>query len=179
MVSLILHVCLVLAVGDAPEPTVAWESHYGKAVDVARQQSKPLVVVLENSANPQQAFNEDALRQAAQNAEKLQNYELCRVDVSTDYGRKVAQAFGATTFPYTAVSDTATKFLTFRKAGPMSSAEWSRALASAHNVARPVTATVTSPAAPAVAAPVYAAPMQFYSPVQSYPGYCPSCQLRR
>ncbi|MFO0916561.1 MAG: hypothetical protein U0795_26635 [Pirellulales bacterium] len=169
MLHVILQVCLMLAVTETGGAQVNWETHYGKAIESAREHSKPLVVVMENPAQPQQRLDENSLLQAAQAGEKLQGYELCRVDVSTDYGQKVAAAFGAKTFPYTAVSDQKSKYLTFRKAGQMSADEWNSALASAHRTAR--TTVQSTGSSPIVTSPTFSMP-------SSTPAYCPSCQLR-
>jgi hypothetical protein len=171
MLHAILQICLVMAVGEAGAPQLSWETHYGKAIESARRHSKPLVVVIENPAQPQQRLDETRLLEGAAAAEKLEGYELCRVDASTDYGKKVAQAFGARSFPYTAVSDERSKYLTYRKAGQLSSDEWASALASAHRSAAPA-ATQGVSVAPISSSPVFAVPSRT-------PAYCPSCQLRR
>ena len=50
-------------------------------------------------------------------AKLLGAYELCHVDVSTEYGKQVAKAFGATQFPHTAIIDRTGAVVLFKKPG--------------------------------------------------------------
>ncbi len=58
----------------------------------------------------------------------LGNYELCHVDVSTEYGQQVAKAFGATQFPHTAIIDRTGAVVLFKKPGQIAETEWTAAL---------------------------------------------------
>ena len=61
-------------------------------------------------------------------AELLKSYRLCRVDVSTEYGKKVAEAFGATQFPHTAIIDKTGASVLFKKSGQIAGDQWQSTL---------------------------------------------------
>ena len=76
-----------------------WSDHYANAKVQAAAEHRPLLVVLEDSADPSGRFNENGLANDETQVELLQHYRLCRMDVKTDYGKRVAAAFGAKEFP--------------------------------------------------------------------------------
>ena len=101
-----------------------WSTDYASAFRVARSSQRPLLVVLEESQKPsaqvkQASFTTDDTMNALLGA-----YELCRVDVSSPYGRKVAAAFGATRFPFTAITDRSCSVLVYKKTGHFTTQEW-------------------------------------------------------
>lgn len=106
-----------------------WKTHYGNARKTAQAFKRPLVVVIENSELQENRIDEASL--SGESLKKLanQDYELVRVDANTDYGKRVASAFGVQEFPYTAVTDDGSNRIVFRKSGPMSKADWTLALA--------------------------------------------------
>ena len=120
----------VTATGD-----LDWSTHYGNAKRKAEQTNRPLLVVLENPAVAADRLDDTALNGSK---ERMKSYQLCRVDVTTAYGKRVAAAFGVKELPYTAVTDHSARFITFRRAGKMSSVEWTQALG---NSARVITAS--------------------------------------
>jgi hypothetical protein len=58
----------------------------------------------------------------------LKPYRLCHVDVSTSYGKKVAKAFRATTFPQVSIIDKTGKTVIFTKTGNIKPVEWKQIL---------------------------------------------------
>ena len=101
-----------------------WSTDYARAFRVAKSSQRPLLVVLEESQKPgtqvkQASFTLDDTMNAL-----LGPYELCRVDVSSPYGRKVAAAFGATRFPFTAITDRSCSVLVYKKTGQFTMQEW-------------------------------------------------------
>jgi hypothetical protein len=110
-----------------------WESSYGKALEDTRSEARPLLVVLDRPASADGRLAPDLLApgEDAKQLELLQSYELCHVDVTTEYGQKVAEAFKAKTFPHVAVIDKTGSVIIYQKSGQTSSDEWSRML-SAH-----------------------------------------------
>ena len=103
--------------------TTAWLDDYGTALQVARLAQRPLLVVIENPNVAEQRLDE-----IDEFGELLNNYELCRVDVTTSYGQKVAASYGATTFPYTAITDGTCRSIVYRGAGKFSPEIWERTL---------------------------------------------------
>lgn len=113
----------VTATGD-----LDWSTHYGDAKASAARSNRPLLVVIENPEVAAASLDDTALVKSQDRVQLMKSYELCRVDASTPYGKRVAAAFGAKTLPYTAVTDRSARYITYRKSGKMSSDQWSQAL---------------------------------------------------
>jgi hypothetical protein len=125
-------VCIASSVvGNSPAEKVAlrWRDHYEVAKNVAQAAEHPLLVVLENPTKTTEKIDETKLNEQDRQTIATQEFELVRVDVNTDYGKRVAAAFGATKFPYTAVTDDRSVNIVYRKAGQMSERDWTVALA--------------------------------------------------
>jgi len=60
----------------------------------------------------------------------LKPYRLCHVDVTTEYGQKVAKVFNAKEFPHVAIIDKTGSMVIFKKTGQIDSAEWQKILTS-------------------------------------------------
>jgi hypothetical protein len=94
-----------------------------------RSDQRPLLVVLDNPADPNAAFDAKLLAAEGEQAKTLKSYRVCRVDVSTEYGQKVAEVFGATQFPHTAIIDKTGSKVLFKKPGQIAGDEWHATLA--------------------------------------------------
>jgi hypothetical protein len=105
-----------------------WQADYGKALAATRSDQRPLLVVLDNPADPQAAFDAKLLAAEGEQGQALQSYRVCRVDVSTEYGQQVAQAFNATQFPHTAIIDKTGSTVLFKKPGRIDGQEWQSTL---------------------------------------------------
>jgi hypothetical protein len=123
----------VLSVGllaGSPEPP-QWEESYGKALEATRDEKSPLLVVLdkpnsdEARLEPELLGKEDVRRD---DIKLLRPYQLCHVDVTTKYGRRVARAFRAKRFPHVAIIDKTGSRVIFRKSGKIQPKEWERIL---------------------------------------------------
>jgi len=128
-----MNVCMAIAALTAfgfvevtAPPTTAWRNDYRIAVQAARLAQRPLLIVIENPNETDQRL--DGIDDEARFADLLSSYELCRVDVTTEYGKKVAQSYGATQFPYTAITDNSCRSVVFRGAGKFSPDIWERTL---------------------------------------------------
>ena len=124
-----LAIGLLAAAPKAPE----WETSYGKALEETRAGQDPLLVVLDNP-NSKDARLEPALmsedKAMTENSKLLKPYRLCHVDVSTEYGQKVAKVFNAKEFPHVAIIDKTGSLVIFKKTGQIDSAEWQKILTS-------------------------------------------------
>ncbi len=136
MTSLVLATVLsvpamgVLTDSDAPsKPDLHWSRHYDKAKHAAQTAKRPLLVVIENPSEAKQRLDEERLPVDTAQQGLLGKFHLCRVDATTDYGKRVAKAFGAQQFPFTAIIDKQSRLIVFRKAGQMTRQEWRNALA--------------------------------------------------
>jgi hypothetical protein len=107
---------------------VNWQADYGKALAATRSDQRPLLVVLDNPADPAATFDAKLIAADGQQAELLKSYRLCRVDVSTEYGQKVAEAFGAKQFPHTAIIDKTGASVLFKQSGPIAGDQWQSTL---------------------------------------------------
>ena len=114
---------------NVQEDRLTWNRHYADAKRAAQTSKRPMVVVLENPTSPQEKLDVRKLSDTDRSILRQENFELCRVDVNTNYGKRVAEAFGAKSFPYTAVTDDESRKIVFRKAGQMSKLDWTVALA--------------------------------------------------
>jgi hypothetical protein len=131
MFSFIATAALVVGLAPGTPEPLQWEPSYGKALETTRSDHRPLLVVLDNPAAPESRVAPDALNPdgaAAKQLELLKSYERCHVDVTTEYGQKVAAAFKAASFPYVAVIDNSGAVILYSKAGQTSPVEWERML---------------------------------------------------
>lgn len=118
----------LLSMGGAPENAKKdWMPRYGEALAAAKLAQQPLVVVLEDASNPGRQLSQVQESDESQK-QLLKPYVLCRVDVSTPYGKQVASAFKATSFPHTAVIDKTAKYIIYRKRGQFTANEWAHTL---------------------------------------------------
>jgi hypothetical protein len=157
-----------------------WSNHYASAKNEAAAAQRPLLVVLENPDDPAGRLNTDQIAGDATQVQLLEHYQLCRMDVTTDYGQRVAAAFGAKQFPFTAITDKSARYIMFRSAGPMSTEQWKQTLASRKNgqitrttadVQRVEASKVITSWPSPVATPMSMPMTQFYSA----PSGCPNC----
>lgn len=160
-------ICLsVMAAASLAVTTTAsaleWSDHYANARASAAQHQRPLLVVLENSAEPAQSFNAAELTTSEDQVELLKNFELCRMDVNSEYGKVVAKAFGVNTFPFTAITDKSAQYIRYKKSGAIAADQWKQTLETQKDLP-PIRQTVFRPV------------------IESYPmnsgsgSYCPNC----
>lgn len=60
----------------------------------------------------------------------LWHYDLCRVDISSSYGKKIAQVFHATQFPQTTIIDRTGSVIIYQRVGHLTTEDWVTALIS-------------------------------------------------
>jgi hypothetical protein len=131
-----LAISMMATAPHAPQ----WEDSYGKALEATRAGQDPLLVVLDKP-NSEDARLEPALLSedsaGGDTSKLLSPYRLCHVDVSTDYGKKVAKAFHATDFPHVAIIDKTGSVVIFKKSGQIKQDEWKEILANHKSGERP------------------------------------------
>ena len=116
-------IVLAVAALTAPAATPVWIADYGVALEHTREAHRPLLVVMDVPNDPAQSIATEWL-EADQSA--LNNYELCRVDVTTEYGKRV---FNATSFPHVAIIDRSGSVILDRIEGEIDQTKWEAALA--------------------------------------------------
>src|SRR5262245_8388500 len=153
---------LLAAAPKSPE----WEPSYGKALQATRAGQDPLRVVLDKP-NSKEAWIEPALlsenKADAENTKLLKPYRLCHVDVTTEYGQKVAEAFHAKNFPHVAIIDKTGSMVIFHKTGKIGTDEWAKILTNHKSGERAAVSRVS------------------YKPTgsSSEKPYCPNCQRQQ
>ena len=168
----LLAVAAVAASTFAVTPSeVQWQADYGKALAATRSDQRPLLVVLEDPADPNSSIEPKLLAAQGEQGELLKPYRLCRVDVSTEYGKKVAQAFGATKFPHTTIIDKTGKVVLFKKPGQIDDQQWQTALVKFEKGER----TTVSQTSYFRGNTIMSSPS---SQSFSNPSFCPSCQRK-
>ena len=108
-----------------------WESSYGKALEASRASEEPWLIVLDKPSSEEARIAPELLSEDAADGSQialLKPYQLCHVDASTAYGKKVAKAFHAKSFPHVAIIDKTGKTVIFSKTGDIASDEWQRIL---------------------------------------------------
>ena len=175
MISYLATTLLAVAAAAAPPQAIEWQSDYGKALAATRADDLPLLVVLDKPGVDESSLD-PALLGNGQQAEKglndLHDFQLCHVDVSTEYGQKVADVFHANKFPYTAVIDKSGTYILFSKSGKIDSDQWNGLLAA-------YKAGASSSALSHVSYKMSGDSISIDKPSTSFSsGYCPSCQRK-
>ena len=129
MVSFFAAVVVAVSAVASGAHTVQWQADYGKALAATRQDDRPLLVVLDIPGDPKTAVETEHLEIEGKQGKLLGAYQLCHVDVSTKYGKKVAEAFRAKQFPFTAIIDKTGSVVLAKKSGQVSSDQWQETLA--------------------------------------------------
>lgn len=152
--------------GGPQNSQLKWESSYGKALEATRQADEPLLVVLDKPNSEEARLAPELLGQEkAEDAAALKPYKLCHVDVTTAYGKKVAKAFHANSFPHVAIIDKTGSTVIFRKTGQIAADEWQTILTKHKSGDKSLSKTVSR---------------STYKPLSSsseiLKPYCPNCQ---
>jgi len=148
---------------------VQWQADYGKALAATRTDHRPLLVVLDNPTVPQAHLDDALLKAEGEQGKLLTSYRLCRIDATTEYGQKVAKAFGATQLPHTAIIDRTGSVVLFKQPGQIAATEWNATLAKYQEGNRQTTYYRG-----AAGQPVF----QNMQPVAASKSYCPACQRK-
>lgn len=180
MVSYLATATLAVSLlASTPQP-LQWQADYGQALEATRAGDQPLLVVLDDPDAEQARLEPELLSHgeiSGAESDLLRPYHLCHVDVSTDYGKKVAKAFKAEDFPFTAIIDKTGSVIIFSKAGKLANEEWQDVLKKYREGDRPGASTA-SQATTRVSYKISQDSSQASTPDIQSPNYCPSCQRR-
>jgi hypothetical protein len=143
-----------------------WEVDYGKALAATRAtDNQPLLVVLDNPAEETERINPSLLTPAIDvekaEAPALGAYRLCRIDVTSEYGKKVAEVFKAKKFPYVAIIDRTGSVILHSQTGPVDVKVWDEQLIRYQDGNQPIRVHVARPN---------------YDSGNGSSSYCPNCQ---
>ena len=185
MISYLATATLAIGVlASAPQP-VEWQAGYGGALGAppgggqhgGRGRGGPKPARRRNEPNSADARIEPALLREGEaeglEVELLDDYNLCHVDVTTDYGKKVAKAFKAKRFPHLAIIDRTGSVILFSKSGKIDAPEFETVLTKHRDGIRPAVRRVSYKLSDGTTGSTEEA-----KPVYRNPGYCPSCQRR-
>lgn len=176
MISYLAAAVVAISPASHASATVQWQADYGKALEATRHDDHPLLVVIDDSKNEQSKIDAKLL---SEHKQLLQKYQLCRVDVSTEYGKRVAERFGATKFPHTTIIDKTGKVVLFKKRGQIAEQEWKSVLETHKSgllSTRMAHSTFFRGGSTQTASPAISTQGTIFSPNYSDPSYCPSCQ---
>ena len=141
--------------GSAPTDT-QWPKDYRQALDAARSNQRPMLVVLEDHSAEEGKLTTLAEPASPALRELLASYEVCSIDVNTERGASVARAFRAERYPYSAITDSSCEFVVFRGVGQFSESAWANMLADYKGGARVEKITVNKPLLNAVPRKLFA-----------------------
>jgi len=117
--------CLILStVVGSVSLSPDWTDDYGEALENARCARRPMVVVLENPEKVKQRAGSIFHVER----ELLTRFEICRVDVGSEYGKEVAKLYSPSELPYTVITDSECDRIVFRGVGERSVGEWRETL---------------------------------------------------
>lgn len=116
---------MVAVLGIAPQQAQWTTNQYGDALEAARESERPMLVLLENPGDKDNKFTDIWDEKLSP---LLDKFVVCRVDVSTDYGKKVAEVYDATSTPYSVITDKTCRRIVFRGLGEFPAESWRRTL---------------------------------------------------
>ena len=128
MNCLLASLAVIASAPTSAEKELRWVDDYGAALEETRTQQKPLLIVIEDSAQSKGQSQRVGPTQKKKNTELLENYVLCHVDVTTDYGKRVADVFEAKQYPFMAIIDKTGEKIVYRKSGQLDDSDWVAAL---------------------------------------------------
>jgi hypothetical protein len=166
-----------LAVGllaTTPQAPV-WQASYGKALQATREGNRPLLVVLDKPNSADARVEPELLSEGSISGnpvEALKPYQLCHVDVTSEYGKKVAAAFQAKSFPAVAIIDKTGSVIIHRQNGKIDPARWEKMLNEHKDGLRPTAKAVSHVSYKAVVG-------SSYEGANTGRPYCPSCQAKQ
>ncbi len=128
MCSVLISVALSVSMLAAMPANSRWSDDYGYSLKMSRAVKRPLLIVLDKPEEEKQRVKPVRFSLDPTQAGLLRPYELCHVDVTSPYGKKLAKAFGAKKFPYTAIVDKSGEAIIYQKSGRFRSDEWASVL---------------------------------------------------
>ncbi len=176
MLQFLALLTATLGVATSESTGLEWESDYGTALKQTRQDDRPLLVVIDQPGVAEESLPESLLSDNTEGT--LADYDLCRVDASTKYGKKVADAFKTDAFPYVAFVDKSGEVILHQHSGELTSTEWTELVGKYRTGEKPTRHVVAKPI-------VRTSTVSTSVPVESYPSYngyssprpyCAKCQ---
>lgn len=111
--------------------------NYGDALRAAKAAGQPLLVVLDKTPRAETITRLAGHAGDKLESELLDSYQLCHIDVTSQYGQRVADAFAANRFPQLAIIDRTASVILYRHTGPMAASQLVATLAAYRSGKRP------------------------------------------
>lgn len=175
MLHYLTLLALALGVSSTEMESPKWSSDYAASLKQTRSDDRPLLVVIDEPGVADKSLSDEVLNSMAGGA--LADYQLCHVDATTKYGKKVAKAFKADSFPYVAITDKAGKVILHSQSGEVTADEWNDLVSKYRTGTKPVRYITAKPV-------IQSQPQSYsypsYNDYQQYNGtakpYCAKCQ---
>jgi len=167
MIQLLTATAIALSTWGVSADPVEWQSDYGRALESSRAAARPLLIVLDDPSTPETNAVEH-LNGLSDEPELLTAFERCHVDINTEYGKRVAEVFKATEFPFAAIIDKTGSVVLCKRTGQLSDEEWQDTLTTYRSGERRSLQLQTT---------FFRGGTGLNSAVTS-PSYCPECQLK-
>ncbi|MBI1901717.1 MAG: thioredoxin family protein [Planctomycetia bacterium] len=106
-----------------------WHADYGEALKAAEAAKKPLLIVMHDPSAKAAPVSQVSRTDDPRLGELLSHYELCQIDVNSNYGQAVAKAFETNEVPFTVIIDRSAKKQMYRHAGGLDNGQWTTVLA--------------------------------------------------
>lgn len=155
-----------------------WHTDYGTALKQTRSDDRPMLVVIDEPGNQELSVSKEVLDQA-----DGKTYDLCHVDASTKYGKKVAKAFKTKQLPYVAFIDKGGKVILHSETGKLTKGTFTHLQTKYRTGTKPVRHVAAKPISTVsrvIQSPVNSLPSfqssQPYFPSASPRPYCAKCQ---
>jgi len=134
--------CLLMMAAEstpgASASKIVWSGNYGDSLAATKKNDKPLLITLDKPQVAAERMEPDQLAADGFAGDLLANYELCHIDVTTDYGKRVAEAFKVEQFPYTVLINRDGSRILRRIPGKFNDNQWRQTLTTYKNGTRPV-----------------------------------------
>jgi len=120
---------VVFAASSLSAGESAWMENYEQSLKFASGVSRPLLVVFDRSGtqlHPVSFVHDNEVESSKM--ELLEKYVVCRIDVDTEYGDRIAGAFEVSEFPHALIIDSKDKRILHQKKGKLSDREWTTML---------------------------------------------------
>ncbi len=103
---------------------VLWSDNYTEALKQTQETDKPLLVVIHDPQHAKSRSKYATDKPDATQAELLKHYELCRIDGTSEHGKKVVDAFQVESMPFMAVIDKSGTSVLCQYTGQLELEEW-------------------------------------------------------
>jgi hypothetical protein len=120
---------LVAALAARSPEAPRWTADYAVALAATKSTQRPLLVVIDDPRRTDARLQQVSISADRTPADLLANYELCRIDAKTPYGRQTAESFKVQEYPFAAIIDRTGSVILHQQSGPITADQWTEMLA--------------------------------------------------